>query len=362
MAQQNLRARQKQRQRFIMILVVLLLLGAGVFYFFSSKQEKKPANVSRPDGMVAVPVISREIPLGGRISTNLFTVTFMKPEAVPADAILSVPEFLGRYVTRPLQEGNYIRVSDVASAGASGGYSALAKDGMRLVVLDSKMFPGSISSLRIGDRVDLLAIGSPTGLVRGATNTGKSLADSGVTLQGGGSQPGDTNSNARKNARARAAAANNASAPFAASATLVAENAEVMRTPSKGVDTEYLVLQMNPQDAHVTTLMAATGTVMRVVFRPFNDETRLTQDMQAKITTRLPKPVEDPDAVLIIAGNVQSRTKPNSTLTELEKTTQGNQFEPAKNLTYSDVNGQFQNYAKDNNQFSGRGGDTNTQE
>lgn len=360
MAQQNLRARQKQRQRIIMILVVLLLIGAGAFYFLNAKQEKKPVNVARPDGMVAVPVVGREIPLGGRVSSNFIRVTYMKPEAVPTDAILSVSEFVGRYVTRPLLEGNYIRVSDVASAGVSGGYSALAKDGMRLVVLDSKMFPGSIASLRVGDRVDLLAIGNPTGLVSGSA-AGKSLADSAVTLQGGGNQPGDPNSVAKKNARARAAAGSGVN-PFAVSATLVAENAEVMRTPSKGVDTEYLVLQMNPQDAHVTILMAATGTVMRVVFRPFNDETRLTQDTQAKITTRLPKPVEDPDAVVIIAGNVQSKSKPNSTLTVPEKVSQANQYESATNLTYSDTKGKYQNNAQGNNQLSGRGDADNSYE
>jgi len=350
MAQQNQRARQQQRQRFIIILLLILLVGVGSYYFIVLKQDKsRSVNTERPFGKVAVPVMTKEVPLGSRISRNMFTVKFMKPSEVPADAVLAVDEFLGRFVTRPLNEGNYIRNSDVALAGAVGGYSALAKPGKRLVVLDSKIFPGALASLRVGDRVDLLAIGNPNGGLLGvAKPVGSSLADSGVSLQGGGSQPGDPNSQAKQRARARAGAGTNI-APLAVSATLVAEDAEVMRTPSKGIDTEFIVLQMAPQDAHVTMLMAATGSVMRVVFRPFNDETRLTQDTEAKITTRLPRPVEDPDAVIIISGNVRALQKPNSKMFAPD-----NEYETANsnarpnNSIYSDTRS-----PQTNNQFNG---------
>jgi len=336
MAQQNQRARQQQRQRLIIILLLILVVGVGAYYFIALKQDKsRPINTERPPGKVAVPVMTKPAPLGSRISSNMFTVRFMKPSEVPVDAILVVDEFLGRFVTRPLYEGNYIRMSDVAAAGAVGGYSALAKPGKRLVVLDSKIFPGAIASLRVGDRVDLLAIGDPNAGLFGAQSAGKSLADNGATLQGGGSQPGDPNSPARQRARARAGAGANI-APFAASATLVAEDAEVMRTPSKGVDTEFLVLQMAPQDAHVTMLMAASGTVMRVVFRPFNDETRLTQDTEAKITTRLPRPAQDPDAVIIISGNVRALQRPNSKMFESENKGVNLNIRP-NNSMYSDT-------------------------
>lgn len=322
MAQQNMRARQQQRQRLLMILLLLVLLGAAAFYFLVlNKQEaQKNAVAPRPLGQVAVPIISKEVPIGARISRRMFTVKFMKPLEVPTDAILSVDEFLGRFANKPLLEGNYIRYSDVSASGATGGYSGLANPGKRLVVLDAKNFPGAMATFRVGDHVDVLAFTNPNGaLSASSANTGKSLSDSAVTLQGGGSQPGDPNSQARQNARARREGAAAATNSAATTATLVAENAEVMRVPVKGKDTEFLVLQMTPQDAHVTMLMAASNAVMRVVFRPFNDETRLTQDAPPKITTRLPKPVADPDAVMIIAGNVRAVQKPNSALFADEK-------------------------------------------
>jgi hypothetical protein len=225
------------------------------------------------------------------------------------------------------------------------------------------MFPGAIASLRVGDRVDLLAIGNANGVSAGggAQAAGRSLADSGVTLQGGGNQPGDPNSKAKQNARARrAGTAGGATSASAATATLVAENAEVMRTPSKGVDTEYLVLQMAPQDAHVTMLMAASGTMMRVVFRPFDDETRLTQDVEAKVTTRLPRPVADPDTITIISGNIRATQRPNSKLfaPDNEAYSQNNQNAKPNNLLYSDTGNQ--NNKNQYNQINNGGNDNQT--
>ncbi len=316
MAQQNLRARQQQRQRFIIILVLLALLGAAVFFFLNGGDVSKKKKVApRPKGQVAVPVIKKDIPIGTRLSNKSFTVKFMKPNEVPTDAILSVDEFIGRFITRPLLEGHYIKQGDVGVEGAVGGFSAMTRPGKRLISLPANLFPGALETLRVGDHIDLLAFeGSSTGLRRGR---GKSLADSSTTLQGGGSQPGDPNSQARINARARARSGTGLNAN-ATNATLIAENAEVMSVPStkekkkrkKGGD--YLVLQMGPQDAHITTLMAATGTTMRTVFRPYGDETRLTEDGPAKITTRFPKSVADPDNIMMIEGGSVRMVRPNS--------------------------------------------------
>lgn len=113
MAQQNLRARQQQRQRFIIILIILALLGAGAFFFLNGKNVTKKTAKPRPKGHVAVPIAKKDIPIGTRISNKLFTVKFLKPNDVPTDAILSVDEFLGRFSTRPLLEGQYFKQGDV---------------------------------------------------------------------------------------------------------------------------------------------------------------------------------------------------------------------------------------------------------
>lgn len=325
MAQQNLRARQQQRQRFIIILVILALVGAGAFFFLNGNGPVKKAVKPRPKGHVAIPIAKKNIPLGTRISRKEFTVKFMKPNDVPTDAILSVDEFLGRYSSRPILEGQYFKQSDVGQEGAVGGFSAMAKPGKRIISLPANLFPGSLETLRVGDKIDLLAFeGTSVGLSAG--RKGKSLASSGTTIQGGGSQPGDPNSKARQLARA---ARTNVNAANATNATLIAENAEVMSVPPikkkrKKGGGDYLVLQMTPQDAHVTTLMAATSTVMRTVFRPYGDETRLTQDNPVGITTRFPRAVADPEAIMIISGGSTYMQRPNSKLFVNESDRQNN--------------------------------------
>jgi Flp pilus assembly protein CpaB len=313
MAQQNSRAKQQRRQ-IIIVLFVLLLLGLGAFYSMSGKQDRQQrAGIERPEGLVAVPVLKQNLRLGERISTLSFRLSYMPPAEVPPNAILNTKQFVGRFATQPLLAGNYIRNTDVAQSGASGGYSGLASAGKRLVVLDGASLPGAASTLRIGDHVDLLAIGEPTGVV--AANGGKralSAADSPNSVSGGGIMPGDKNSNASARARARLSSANVSGGVSNAAATLVAENAIVMRTPVIGVNTNFLVLEMEPQDAHVTMLMLTAGATMRFVFRPFNDEIRHTAPEPIKVTTRIPRPVADPDAVTIISGNVRANAIPNS--------------------------------------------------
>lgn len=306
MAQQNSRARQ-QRVQIIIVLILIVMLGLGAFYLMGDKQDKRKGQAKRPEGMVAVPTLIANLKLGERLSARSFRVNFMKVEDVPPDAVLNPQDFVGRFATKPLLSGNYIKTNDISQQGANLGYSGLATPGKRLIVLDGAIFPGSISTLKIGDRIDLLAIGEPAGMAAAAK--GKTLANSAVSVEGGGSQPGDVNSKARQLARQKLAGGQTVSS---ATATLVAENAIVMKTPEKGKDSNFIVLEMEPQDAHVTMLMATAGAVMRFVFRPFNEEVRHTIPEPVHVTTRLPKPASDPDAVTIISGNIRANTIPNS--------------------------------------------------
>lgn len=338
MAQQNQRERQQQRQRMVIILILVLLIGAGAYLFLGLRGDKETSGGNaRPSGQVAIPVATRNINLGERIAGNMFKVSYKTPDKVPTDALLKVDQFLGRFATAPILQESYFTAANVSEADVAGGYSAIAKPGKRVVVLNSNILPGAIPTLRIGDRIDLLAIGTPGGMVTAPTApAAKTAADSAVTMEGGGSQPGDPNSGARKRARARAAGEASVSAT---AATLVAENAEVLRVPTRGKDTEVVVLQMTPQDAHVTTLMAASGAVMRVVFRPFHDETRITKESEVQITTRIPKPEPDPDAVTIITGTVRQNTRPQSQAFEVAETNRSNDedaYEP-RNDVYSDT-------------------------
>ena len=307
MAQQNTRA-QQQRRQLIIILVVILIMAFGLFYFVLGGDAAKSKKAAPPpEGKVAVPVLRQNFKMGQRISSQDFRTSYFDPEGVPIDAVLKPGEIIGRFAARPLLAGNYIHEGDLTQPGANSGFSGIVAPGKRLVVIDGNLFPGALATLNVGDHIDLLAIGDPTGASSVTSGGGASrAARSPVSIEGGGSQPGDPG------ARSRRRGNRGGSAVGAASATLVAENAVVIKTPTRERNRNFLVLEMEPQDAHVTTLMVSAGATMRYVFRPFNDEVRHTEPETIKVTTRLPKPAPDPDTVMFIYGNVRSNTVPVS--------------------------------------------------
>lgn len=303
MAQQNSRA-QQQRRQLIIILVVILIMAMGLFYFVLSgdKAESRKAPQA-PEGKVAVPTLKESFKMGQRISTKDYRISYFDPKDVPIDALIQPKDFIGRFAAKPLLAGSYIHEDDVTQPGASANFSGIVSPGKRLVVIDGKLFPGALDVLNVGDHIDLLAIGEPNAASAATAGSG----DASLRWALGGTQPGNAGGDRpARRGRGRAATVSNASA------TLVAENAVVMKKPTTRKNKNFLVLQMDPQDAHVTTLMVSAGANMRYVFRPFNDEVRHTEPEPIKVTTRLPKPAPDPDAVMFIMGNVRSNTVPVS--------------------------------------------------
>lgn len=333
MAQQNTRARQQQRQRVMIILVFLLVAGGAAFFLLGNNDAKKN-NAPRPipKGLIGVPIAKKDMPLGTRISNNLISISYRRPREVPTDALLARGEFIGRFVTKPILEGQYIQQSDVGVEGAVGGFSAMATYGKRLIVLNANLFPGSLETLKVGDHIDLLAFqGFKTAATSGSKKFNPAID---------GAQPGA----APKRDRNRNPTGNELQDPTSpATATLIAENAEVMSVPAiksrsrsrrSNNGGDYVVLQMNPQDAHVTTLMAASNVMLRAVFRPYGDQTRLTQDSPASLTTRLPRSVLDPDYIQVIADGKTFVTKPNSRIFLNEESQSKQSDENAPKLIY----------------------------
>jgi Flp pilus assembly protein CpaB len=311
MAQQNTRARQQQKQRMMMILVVFLMIGGAAFYFLNSKPDAaKKVQAPPPKGTIAVPIAKKDIPLGTRISRQMVGYSYRAPRKVPTDALLAPEEIVGRHATQPILSGQYFQSEDIGVEGAVGGYSAMATPGKRLIVINANMFPGSIETLKVGDHVDLLAFqGFPA-----AANNGRRRNNAAVD----GTQPGQRPRNNTPNTNG-SVVGQTVEPVSPASATLIAENAEVMNTPKqqggnrrRGGGGGFIVFQMTPQDAHVTSLMIASNVMMRAVFRPFADNTRLTSDKPPAITTRLPKAVLDPELIQVIANGKTYVTKPNS--------------------------------------------------
>lgn len=304
MAQQNNRARQ-QRILMIFILTALLLLVGGAYAILGG--DSKNSRTTPPDvpaGRVAVPVAIRNIQLGERVSGNMIKIRYFAPAEVPPDAFLKLDMFIGRYATQPILQATYFKASNISEADVTGGYSAVTKPGKRVVVINANLLPGAIGTLRVGDHVDLLSIGTPDQVNTAATSGDKSLADK-IAIARGGTQPGAPVSRRNK-------APTLTPETSGMTAMLIAENAEVMRVPSRGRDQEHVVLQMWPQDAHVTTLMVASGATLRVVFRPYHDEERITKEKDLQITTRIPKPEPDPDRVTVITGNLRATARPDS--------------------------------------------------
>ena len=308
MAQQNTRARQQQRQRMMIILVFLLVAAGAAFYFFAMKPDAvKKVKAPPPKGTIAVPVARKDIPIGTRISNKMVTTTYRNPRQVPVDALLARDEFIGRYTTKPVLEGQYFQREDVGVEGAVGGFSAMATSGKRLIVINANLFPGSIETLKVGDHVDLLAFQG----FRATAGSNRPRRRNAVD----GTQPGQAPK--PKNNRASSSQLIDPVSP--ASATLIAENAEVMSVTNakKGANKRagrgnFIVFQMSPQDAHVTSLMVASDVMLRAVFRPYGDTTRLTSDKPPAISTRLPKAVLDPELIQVIANGKTYVTKPNS--------------------------------------------------
>lgn len=307
MAQQNNRARQ-QRQLIIIFLLVLLLVVAAGFAFLNQDKEKKNAQPEIPPGQVAVPVAARNIELGERISSNMFRVSYFAPERVPVEALIKLDQFIGRYATQTIAQETVFTEQNVSEPDVRGGYSAVAKPGWRVVTIDANLLPGAIGTLRVGDHVDLMAIArADQGYNGGNNNNQPSKTQLRYEYMKGGTQPGEpprrNTGNTNKNAIVDTQGV---------TASLIAENAEVLRVPSRGKDQELVVLQMAPQDAHITTLMVAAGASLRVVFRPYNDTQRITKEQSLTITTRMPKPEPDPDRVAVILGNVKNTSRPDS--------------------------------------------------
>lgn len=289
--QNNARARQQARTRtIILVVVVLLILGAAAFFLLGGKSKAaQPQRASQPPGTIAVPVLSRDIKIGSRIARNKLSLTYMKPEEVPADALLAPKQFLGRFAAREMTAGDYIKESDITAQGAHSGFSGVARLGKRVIAVQDSVFVDS-EAIRVGDRLDLLSIGTPTGIT--GNNAGAKRAVDPVEKARGGCGPGQSCRRPKNNNNTK-----NTISPLSTTATLIAENVEVLAVGNK-----LVILQMEPQDAHVTTLAIASGANIRSVFRPFNDDTRLTLAADTKVTTRLPKPSLDPDTITVFNG------------------------------------------------------------
>lgn len=298
------RIRQRRRQRLILILLLMVGILAAAGYFLLKPSTAKKGPPPRPAGTIAVPYARTNIGIGTKVNANMIGVRYMQPHEVPADAILTYNHFNARIATKLIEAGNYFRESNFAASGAPSSFSGIARPGHRIVVIPSKSII-TTGYLREGDAVDILALSRAVG----GRNTANQPA--GTTIQGGGTQPGGGGQNAARSVNARMAS----NGAAGARATLIAENARVVVAPRRGIDSENIVFEMLPQDAHVTMLALGTGQRLQLVFRHFQDEDRITPEKPLADTTYMPRTSQAPNTVTFITGsNIGIRP-----ITEVEK-------------------------------------------
>lgn len=285
------RANRVRRQRLLLALGVLILLGAGAYLYL--KQPSAPRAEPQPNGTIAVPVAARALNKGTEMSgPGLIRPLYLRPEQVPPAALLKPNQINGRVTRESLRPGDYFSEHNLAPSGAPSGFSGLVSPGRRIVVVESTQIVGTAGFVREGDYVDILAM-SQQGLGNAPRPTG-----GGTTIEGGGVQPGAGGAVAGANAASRPQATGIPSV----SATLLAEGARVVIAPARPTgprQPHFTVLEMAPQEAHVTTLAMAAGQVLRLVYRPFNDETRVSREVTVAENTRPPR---DPRLVEVLDG------------------------------------------------------------
>lgn len=285
MAQQpiTLRMRQRRRQRLIILAAAFLLLAAGAAWFwYSGTRSEPPRREEQPPGTVSIPIAAADIALGEAIRPQFLRQRYVLPAQVPADAVLRPAQLAGRVVLRRVPAGAYFTLADLAPAGAPASLSGLAKPGMRIVVVEAEQLAAVPGFIKAGDRVDVLAISFGGAMTPGNARLNR-LRGSVNTVEGGGSQPGDPNARARQIARGQFGVMAGTDSQIVAK--IVGEDAEVLQAPAptpqpanrrvRPSADRHLVLQMKPDDAHVTTLALASGHGIRLVFRPFNERERV---------------------------------------------------------------------------------------
>ncbi|MCG8325374.1 MAG: Flp pilus assembly protein CpaB [Thiotrichales bacterium] len=268
------RAQQTRRQVIILLAAAVVLVGGALFYFLSQPEETNPT--VQQEGRVAIPVAVRNLARGTQLTTDVIRLEYMPPALVPADAIIHLAEFNRRVLARNKRAGDYIRADDLGGVNAPGSYSGIITEGKRVIVLDASNITGTTGYLRVGDIVDVISISSPGSrsamrgqiYARGMSNRGTfGFATS------DGSQPGAL-SRRQRNIRRHNLGLNRPLSTGEIIAKTLVKGAEVLDVPrrSRRNQMNNVVLAVDKEDAEQLLLAQASGHVLRILFRPFNEE------------------------------------------------------------------------------------------
>ena len=268
------RQRRDRNQRIALLTGAVLLVGGGLWYLLRG-EARAPAVEKQPLGTIAVPVAAKPLPKGRELEgPGLIRPMYLRPEQVPPAALLKTNQIVSRVTRESLKAGDYFSEENLTAAGAPPGFSGLVRPGSRIVVIETTRIAGVVGYMREGDLVDVMALSQSGGA--GARPAG------GPTIEAGGTQPGAGGQLAGGGTRASGGALPGLTA------TLIAQGARVVIVPKPGKN-QFAALEMAPDDAHLLTMVMSTNQVLHFVYRPFNDDTRVSPDNPALAETRPPR-------------------------------------------------------------------------
>lgn len=268
----------------------LALAGAAVWYFTVGRKPPPPSAPPRPPGTIAVPVAARAISKGTEMEgPGLVRPMYLRPEAVPDDAILQPNGVLSRVTRVSLRPGEYFSEAKLAPPGAPRGFSGLLAPHHRMVVMDMGNLMGVIGQMREGDVVDIYSFSAPTAGAaprRSANALGSSVQPGGGGLVNRGGAGGP---------------------PPTFSAVLVAQNVRVVNAPPRPPAQRnrrnpppppVAALEVHEDDAAQLQIAINTNQRLQVVYKPFAEARRVSEDSPED--DRVIRAFRDPKLIEII--------------------------------------------------------------
>ncbi len=125
--------------------LVALCLGATVLFALRALAPGPPATV-------AVWTATRDLSSGAQLDSSDIEQRRVDPAAVPADRVSDPAQVLGRTLAAPVSAGEVLTTGRAMTAGLLRGYPGRAAVPVRITDADV------VSLLRVGDRIDLVAV------------------------------------------------------------------------------------------------------------------------------------------------------------------------------------------------------------
>ena len=147
------------RRRLLVIGTVATALGGLVSWFVYGSLERKIA--SSRQGEVDVVVAAQDIRVGERLEDRNLRVVNYREEFLPGGVLHTRQGAVGRVAVLPIARGEFVLSYKIATDGAGDHLTAQIPVGMRAIQVPVNEFDSS--SIKSGDRVDVLVTGNATG-------------------------------------------------------------------------------------------------------------------------------------------------------------------------------------------------------